>query len=332
MDWQIERVIHFEPGDFVKSRYAHFGFHDKHDHYYGIAHQKHYLAAVGADGNLLWTLSAQPVFSGVANIEADLRFPMYIDSLPDGSLVVSNFGNSHLYRVDTNSMQATLLINGSDLGMTDMGNCVVDRKGNIWVNEVTGCRIWTFDSAGRTLQVFGDGRPGFQVERAEFEHARFNWIYDIRLGPDGNLYVLDSKNYALRMINPIEKCVITLAGTGEPGYSGDGADARAATFGSDPAARFDGPISLSLDAVGNIYIGDRFNCVVRMIDRTSGIISTIAGHRAVGGQDPTDPIEKDPLRANLPQISSMNYHRGNLFVPTDLGPETGDLVILKKVL
>ncbi len=327
--WRIERVVHFAAGEFVKAGLAHFGFHDRAGHYYAVEHQKHFLGAVGPDGSLLWTLSATPVLAGVPNIEAQLCFPMYVDSLPDGALVVSNL-NAHLYRVDAAAMKASLLVDGSTIAMTDMGNCVVDAQGHIWVNEVTGCRVWRFDPHGRPVQVIGDGRAGFQLGATRYADARFGWIYDIRLGPDGNIYVLDSRNFALRMIDLGEGVVTTLAGNGTPGYAGDGKAARMATFGGDPTARFDGPISLSLDEEGNIYVGDRFNHVVRMIERASGVISTIAGHREVGKEEPTDPSERDPLAAHLPQISSMDYHKGLLFVPTDLGPESGDLVVLRK--
>jgi hypothetical protein len=327
--WQIDQVIHFGMGDFIKNGFAHFGFHDREGHYYGIAHQKHFLGAVDIDGSLCWTLSARPVFAGVPNIEADLRFPMYVDSLPNGNLIVSNFGNAHLYRVDVGAMKAELLLNGLDIGMTDMGNCIVDGEGGIWINEVTGCRVWNIDSQGRPMRIIGDGRSGFQPDTIDFANAQFSWIYDIRLGPDGNIYVLDSRNFALRMINPIEGSVSTLAGNGTAGYAGDGKEARKATFGGDARARFDGPISLSLDEQGNIFIGDRFNHVVRMIENATGIISTIAGQRDVSEGESTANNERDPLQASLPQISSMNYHKGLLYVPTDLTPETGDLLILK---
>lgn len=329
--WQIDRVVHFGPSNFVKTGFAHFGFHDRDGRYYAIAHQKNFLGAVGANDSLLWTLSATPIFSGVPNIEADIRSPMYVDSLPDGTLVVSNFGNAQLYRVDVIAMKADLLINGSDIGMTDMGNCIVDAEGHIWVNEVTGCRVWRFDPTGQPVQVIGDGQVGFQLETTDFADTRFSWIYDIRLGPNGNIYVLDSRNFALRMIDPAADRVTTLAGNGTAGYAGDGEDARTANFGGDPTSYFDGPISLSLDEEGNIYIGDRFNHVVRMIESKTGIISTIAGHLVMDEVKPTDPSERDPLLANLPQISSMNYHEGLLFVPTELTPESGDLVVLKKV-
>lgn len=328
--WVVERIVHFEPGDLVKSGLAHFGFHLRNGRYCAIAHQQHYLGLVGQDGRLLWTAAPRPVFDGVPNVAVGLDFPIYVDALPDGTLVVSNFGNARLFRIDEETLSARMLVDGRELGLIDMGNCVVDNEGSIWVNEVRGCRIWRFDQSGRPLEILVDGVAGFQAEAVRFDAARFNWVYDLRLGPDGTIYVLDSKNFALRVINPGSRSVRLLAGTGTSGYSGDGADALRATFGSDTTATFDGPISLSLDDAGNAYGGDRFNRVVRMIERESGIISTIAGRSDGAAEAGNDPTERDPLRLNLPMISSMDYHGGHLFVPTDLVRNSGDLAVLRR--
>jgi hypothetical protein len=65
--------------------------------------------------------------------------------------------------------------------------------------------------------------------------------------------------------------ISTVAGTGTTGYSGDGAAAT--------AAQLNGPMSIAVDAGGNIYFADRNNFVVRKIN-TSGMITTIAGNHA----------------------------------------------------
>lgn len=327
--WVVERIVHFDPGDFVKSGLAHFGFHVR-GRYYAIAHERHYLGLVGSDGQPEWTVAPEPVFKGVPNILAELEFPIFADVLPDETLVVSNFGNALLYRIDTETMSAQLLVDGHELGMVDMGNCVVDDEGSVWVNEVKGCRVWRFDLTGRPLETLGDGNGGFQPETVSFDAVRFNWVYDLRRAPEGRIFVLDSKNYALRVIDAESRSVRTLAGNGTPGYTGDGGDARTATFGSDPTAAFDGPISLSLDEAGNAYVGDRFNHVVRMIERKTGVISTIAGGADATAESGNNPAERDPLRLNLPQISSLDYHSGRLFIPTDLAGDSGDLAILQR--
>jgi len=255
---------------------------------------------------------------------------MYVDNLSDKTLLVSNFGDARIYHIDVRKMKAELFVEGSKIGMKDAGNCVVDDEGSFWVNEVEGCRIWKFDSKGNPVLTLGDGTPGFQQGTVNFGEAKFSWIYDIRRGPDGNIYVLDSRNFAVRLIDLKNRKVKTITGTGKPGYEGDGGNALTATFGSDPTPRFDGPISLSLDEEGNIFVGDRQNHVVRMIQKKSHTITTIAGnHHSVKGKD-NNLEEQDPLRLNLPEISSMDYYDGHLFVPTDLSPETGDLAVLRK--
>ncbi len=327
--WTVDKIAHFGPEEFLVEGLPHFGFHGKHGHHYAISHQKHFFGLIGENRKLEWTVAADTVFRDVPNTVAQLNYPMYVDELFDGSVVVSNFGDARLFRIDSDSKKADLFVDGSALGMKDAGNCVVDDEGSVWVNEVKGCKVWRFDPSGKPILTLGDGTPGFDKGTVDFEKAKFNWIYDIRKGPDGNIYVLDSRNFAVRQINLKTRAVTTFAGTGKAGYDGDNSDARIATFGSNPAEKFDGPISLSLDERGNIFVGDRQNHVVRMIQKKTGIITTIAGNHDSIKRLKNKPDEKDPLKLNLPEISSMDYYSGLLFVPTDLTPEEGDLIVLK---
>ena len=80
--------------------------------------------------------------------------------------------------------------------------------------------------------------------------------------------------------------ITTVAGSGERGYSGDGGPALAATFQD--------PVDLALDDVGNLYISDHHNNVVRRLD-TAGIITTVAGGGNHGGSQATaDPRPRHP--------------------------------------
>jgi hypothetical protein len=174
--------------------------------------------------------------------------------------------------------------------------------------------------------TLGNGQPGYQPDTVAFEAAQFNWIYDLRLGPRGNVYVLDSKNFCVRKLDVRQKTVSVVAGSGTPGYSGDGGPATQATLGSDPGEHFDGPFALSIDEDGNLFIGDTHNHVVRMVRRTTGQISTIAGKVDVEPDKRNDPGETDPLKLNLPKIGSMDYYDGHLFVPD----WNNDLIVLEK--
>src|SRR5437764_5672084 len=63
--------------------------------------------------------------------------------------------------------------------------------------------------------------------------------------------------------------ITTAVGTGEKGFAGDGGQASAALL--------NGPFDVAFDAAGNLYFSDTFNCRIRRVDATSGVISTVAG-------------------------------------------------------
>jgi hypothetical protein len=78
--------------------------------------------------------------------------------------------------------------------------------------------------------------------------------------------------------------------------------------------------------IKHIFIGDTYNHVVRMVERASGHISTIAGRHPAEPGRRNDPLETDPLSLNLPKICSMDYYGGCLFVPD----WSDDLIVLEK--
>lgn len=85
-----------------------------------------------------------------------------------------------------------------------------------------------------------------------------------------------------------------------------------------------------MDEKGDIFVGDRFNHVVRMIDHQTGVIETIAGKTEADSSRRNAEGESDPLNLNLPEISSMDYFQGRLLVPTDLAQGAGDLAVLRR--
>ena len=98
----------------------------------------------------------------------------------------------------------------------------------------------------------------------------------------GNLYIADSLHNRIRMVCASatsatiqgttctgKGIISTIAGNGNPSYTGDGGLAASATLS--------GPADVALDGAGNLYIADSGNGVIRMIAAATGVITTVAG-------------------------------------------------------
>lgn len=287
---------------------------------------RHWVGRLGKDDEFLWTAGVRPDVTTGFHMDADFVRPMFLTESPDGSLLISCDGSARIFRLDLNARAVRLFVDAGALGLKDISSTVHDEQGDLWVSEVTGCRIWHLDPGGRVIETVGDGQPGFQTESVPFGRARFGWIYVMKKGPDGRLYVLDSTNFAVRRIDVRGRTVQTIVGTGRPGYTGDGGDAKQATLGGNSGEQFDGPYGLCVDEQGNLFIADTGNHVVRMVDASTNVISTIAGRPDVVAHRRNDPHQADPLELNLPKLSALDYHDGRLFVPE----WDGDLIILKR--
>ena len=324
MDWTIERILRFSPERTPVDGYGHLTFHDTEGNRYLVNYDHNWVARLAEGGGYVWTAGLMPVAGSPAHTFVDLNRPAYLTGTPD-EVLVSCTGSCRVIRLRPERQMYDLLIDGATLGIKDLGLCERAADGTLWANEITGCKLWQFNPQGNALQTLG-GLPGYENEPVPFRQAHFNWIYDLRRGPDGGIYVLDSRNYAVRKVDTAANQVIPVAGTGQPGDAGDGGDPRQATFGSDPSAEFDGPWSLAVDEQGGIFVGDTYNHVVRYIDPERRTIRTIAGRREAVPGKPNDPALRDPLQLNLPRICSLEYHAGRLFIPE----WDGELVILKR--
>ncbi len=74
---------------------------------------------------------------------------------------------------------------------------------------------------------------------------------------DGNIYIVDTGNNAVRRVDAVTGIITTLAGNGTSGYSGDGGPATAATL--------DTPFDVAVDKTGNVYIADTGNAAIRVV-------------------------------------------------------------------
>jgi len=114
----------------------------------------------------------------------------------------------------------------------------------------------------------GTGEQGYAGDGGQATAALLNQPFDLAFDPDGNLIFSDTYNHRIRRIDARTQEITTVAGCGEAGFSGDGGQAT--------AAKLNQPYGVVVDRMGTVFVADRLNGRVRMIDR-SGRIATLAG-------------------------------------------------------
>ena len=182
----------------------------------------------------------------------------------------------------------------SGVALDTRGNLYLADHGNNRVRRVdVDGMIHSYAGAGRIPSV-GSNAGNFGGDGGPAPRARFRVPESVVFDRHGNLYVADRDNGAVRRINP-GGVITTVAGTGSPGYSGDGGPAARAKLNQPQAFAFDG--------AGNLYIADSANNRVRRVDRT-GVITTVAGNGRHGYSGDGGPAvaASSQIRLDLPSM------------------------------
>jgi sugar lactone lactonase YvrE len=154
-----------------------------------------------------------------------------------------------------------------DTGMFGVESLVQDADGSLIVALGRGHRVVRILVDGTVAPLAGTGVAGFAGDGGPAVDAVLNQPEHVSLDAQGQLYVAEDGNARIRRID-VNGTITTVAGTGVPGFSGDG--------GLATAARLNRPFAVRARADGSFVIADRDNQRLREVD-AAGIIRTIAG-------------------------------------------------------
>lgn len=162
--------------------------------------------------------------------------------------------------------------------LTTIGRALFDRAAAYTSQDCGRNMLWTAVGNGQSSYGTGDGRQSVTVG--------LNTPWGIVVDSQDRVYIADAGTHAVRRVNT-DGTVVTIAGTGAAGSSGDGGQAT--------SARLNAPVRLAFDSAGNLYIADSGNHRIRRVT-PGGIISTVAGTGAAGSTGDGGPATAARLR------------------------------------
>lgn len=141
-----------------------------------------------------------------------------------------------------------------------------DDEGNLWIAEYGGHRIRKVDPDGLITTAAGNGTAGLSGDGGDALLAQLNGPSSVLRAGDV-LYISDWENGRIRRVDLLTGLISTFAGS-IPSYGGDGQNAARAAFLH--------PTQMAITKK-YFYVSDTGNCIIRRIDLTTMIVSTIAG-------------------------------------------------------
>jgi NHL repeat len=182
--------------------------------------------------------------------------------------------------------------------------CAFDAAGNLFVAEATNHCVRRIDTAtGVITTVAGTGNPGYSGDGGLATRATLNQPYSVQLDTNGDMYIVDRLNAVIRKVDAVTGLITTVAGTGEPGSSGDGRPG--------PLAQLREPNDCVLDGRGGLLIADVQDQRIRRLDVRSGIITTFAG---TGEKARTGDGRPAVAASILGARAVCTDHRGQIYI------------------
>jgi trimeric autotransporter adhesin len=247
---------------------------------------------------------------------ARLNNPYKVIIDKSGNLLIADFSNHAVRKVTPAGIISTIVGTGGVSGFSGDGgpataaklfqvaDIAIDKSDNLYIVDYINYRIRKVTTAGTISTYAGNGTTGSGGDGGPATAAQLWFPYGAACDASDNLYIADAYNNKIRKVST-SGIITTVAGTGTPGYGGDGGPATAADLFN--------PASIAFDAGGNMYIADDLNHRIRKVS-TSGTISTYAGTGVNGFSGDGGPATAAKLWAPRDVRISPS---GNMFISDD---------------
>jgi uncharacterized protein (TIGR03437 family) len=268
---------------------------------------------VTANGMLsVYAGNGTPGFSGEGGpaLSASLAGQQGIALDGQGNLYIADTSNQRVRKVDTQGIITTVAGNGTAGSGGDGGpatsaqlsapwSVAVDASGTLYIADSGNNRIRKVSPNGVISTFAGNGTGKFSGDGPALTSS-LNSPHGVYLDGAGNVYIADTSNNRVRKIGA-DGMLVTVVGTGQGGFAGDGGPAL--------QAHVTNPWAVTMDASGNLYIADIEDFRVREVT-TDGKITTIAGNGGMGFSGDGGPA----VQAQLTPVAVAVSAGGTVYV------------------
>jgi RHS repeat-associated protein len=225
--------------------------------------------------------------------EAQINYVTALETDAAGNLYICDYVNDRIRKVDSDDMISTIpsWINPYDVAF--------DSAGNHYMVDHLNSEVHKWSTNGTWMKIAGLDRDGYDGDGGPAVNAHLYHPRAVSLDADGNVYIADTYNHRIRKVDT-SGIIITVAGNGTRGYSGDGGPAT--------KAQITYPNDIAIDVEGNLFIVE--GNYIRKVDN-SGIITTVAGDGSWQNWDDGIPA----TWASLGSVSGLAIDAvGNLYI------------------
>ena len=230
------------------------------------------------------------------SISTRLNTPGGLVIAPNGDVYLADSNNDVIKRVDRRSGVTTVVGNLTNGFSGDNGpatraqldtpdGVAIAPDGDLIVADSRNDRIRRVDApTGIITTIAGSGQNGYDGDEKLATAAALNNPDAVATAPNGDIYIADTLNNRVRMVDHVNGFIHTVAGDGETGGDGPIGDGGPAT-----SAHLFMPSDVQIAKNGDLYIADMQHNRVRRVDARTHVISTVAGNGVFGAGGDNGP-------------------------------------------
>jgi DNA-binding beta-propeller fold protein YncE len=218
---------------------------------------------------------------------ATMNDPFGVIRGPDGAIWYCEYGGQRIRRVDKDG-KITLVAGNGQTGYSGDGGPATaatfnlphelrfgPKRGNLFIVDMQNHAVRKIDTkTGIITTVVGTGKPGYSGDGGQADQAQLKQPHSIQFDANGDLFICDIGNNVIRKVDMKTKVITTIAGTGKPGITPDGAPIKGTPL--------KGPRSIDFDAAGNLWVCTREGNQVFKLDLKADKITHVAGNGKKG--------------------------------------------------